>query len=57
MDKLSPIGSNWNELEETIFSEQEVRESDLRVALIGESIREQQESKCSQNKAEIKSHN
>lgn len=52
MNKISPIGSNWNEFEQAIFSEQEIRESDLRVALIGELIRARQEMGVSQKKLE-----
>ena len=43
MNKISPLGSNWNEFEQQIFNEEEIRESNLRVALIKELITSRQQ--------------
>lgn len=52
MNNISPVGSNWSEFEQAVFSAEEIRESDLRVALIGELIRARQELGVSQKKLE-----
>ncbi|TNG91406.1 helix-turn-helix domain-containing protein [Testudinibacter sp. TR-2022] len=52
MNNISPIGSNWNDFEKEIFSVEEIRESDLRVALISELINARQELGVSQKKLE-----
>lgn len=52
MNKISPLGSTWKELEETIFSPEEIRQSDLRVALISELIHARQQLGISQKKLE-----
>ncbi|MGR3807560.1 helix-turn-helix domain-containing protein [Pasteurella testudinis] len=52
MRKISPIGSNWNDFEKDIFSAEEIRESDLRVALISELINARQALGVSQKKLE-----
>ncbi|SMB88244.1 Predicted transcriptional regulator with C-terminal CBS domains [Pasteurella testudinis DSM 23072] len=52
MRKISPIGSNWNGFEKDIFSAEEIRESDLRVALISELINARQALGVSQKKLE-----
>lgn len=49
MNKISPLGSNWNEFEQQIFNEEEIRESNLRVALIKELITSRQQLGISQN--------
>lgn len=52
MNKPSPLGSSWNELESTIFTEEEIRESNLRVALIKELITARQQLGISQKQLE-----
>lgn len=48
----SAVGRNWKELEKEIFTSEEIAESDLRVALIGEIIKARQEKGISQKKLE-----
>lgn len=48
----SAIGRNWEELEKEIFTPEEIAESRLRVALIGELIKARQEQGISQKKLE-----
>ena len=37
------IGRSWKELEQELFTPEEIAESDLRVALIGEIVKARQE--------------
>ena len=52
MNKISPLGSNWNAFEQQIFNEEEIRESNLRVALIKELITSRQQLGISQKQLE-----
>ncbi|WP_283119659.1 helix-turn-helix domain-containing protein [Neisseria elongata] len=52
MNTIPPIGSNWDDLEREIFTAEEIRESNLRVAIIGELIRARQEAGISQKRLE-----
>ena len=54
MDKTnnSSIGHTWEEVRKEIFTSEEIVESDLRVALIGELIKARQEQGISQKKLE-----
>lgn len=52
MNKINPLGSNWNEFEQQIFNEEEIRESNLRVALIKELITSRQQLGISQKQLE-----
>ncbi|MBN6064858.1 helix-turn-helix transcriptional regulator [Aggregatibacter actinomycetemcomitans] len=52
MKKMSPLGTNWSELEQAIFTKEELQQSDLRVALIAELIHARQELGISQKKLE-----
>ncbi|HHF6934821.1 TPA: helix-turn-helix domain-containing protein [Haemophilus influenzae] len=52
MNKISQLGSNWNEFEQQIFNEEEIRESNLRVALIKELITSRQQLGVSQKQLE-----
>ena len=52
MNKISPLGSTWNAFESQIFSEEEIRESNLRVALIKELITARQQLGISQKQLE-----
>ena len=51
MNKNSAIGSTWDEVRRA-FHPEEIAESDLRVALIGELIKARQEKGISQKKLE-----
>lgn len=48
----SAIGSTWEELEQRLFTSEEIAASNLRVALIGEIIKARQEKGISQKKLE-----
>ena len=52
MSNNSAIGSSWADVRKELFTEEEIRESDLRVALIGEIIKARQEKGISQKKLE-----
>ncbi len=44
------IGSNWKDVRQDIFTPEEIAESNLRVALIGEIIKTRKEKGISQKK-------
>ena len=46
------IGRSWDEVRKEIFTPEEIAQSDLRVALIGELIKARQEKGLSQKKLE-----
>ncbi len=46
------IGHSWDEVRTELFTEEEIAESNLRVALIGEIIKARQEQGISQKKLE-----
>lgn len=46
------MGPSWDEVEKTLFTPEEIAESDLRVALIGELIKARQERGITQKKLE-----
>jgi ribosome-binding protein aMBF1 (putative translation factor) len=48
----SPIGRTWSAARKDLFTPEEIAESDLRVALIGELIKARQEKGLSQKKLE-----
>lgn len=48
MNNQSAIGHSWEEVRQEIFSPEEIVESDLRVALIGEIIKARKERGLSQ---------
>ena len=48
----SAIGRSWDEVRKELFTPEEIAESDLRVALIGELIKARQEKGISQKKLE-----
>jgi len=48
MNNQSAIGHSWEEVRQEIFSPEEIAESDLRVALIGEIIKARKERGLSQ---------
>ena len=48
----SAIGSNWEDVRKELFTPDEIAESNLRVAIIGELIKARQEKGISQKKLE-----
>jgi len=52
MNKNSAIGSDWKDVRKELFTPEEIAESDLRVALVGELIKARQEKGISQKKLE-----
>lgn len=52
MNKNSSIGHKWSEVRQEIFTPEEIAESNLRVALIGEITKARQEKGLSQKKLE-----
>lgn len=52
MVKNSSIGQSWDEFEKEFYTPEEIAESDLRVALIGELIKARNEQGISQKKLE-----
>lgn len=51
--KMNPaIGSRWEDVQEKLFTPEELRESDLRVAVMLELIKARQEKCISQKKLE-----
>lgn len=52
MQNNSAIGESWEEVRSSIFTPEEIAESDLRVALIGELIRARQERGITQKQLE-----
>ena len=48
----SAIGQSWEEFEKEFYTPEEIAESDLRVALIGELIKARNEQGISQKKLE-----
>ncbi len=53
--KNSAVGCEWQDVRRTLFSQEEIAESDLRVALIGELVRARQEQGITQKQLEIMS--
>lgn len=50
--KENAIGSSWEDIRAELFTPEEIAESDLRVAIIGEIIKARQEKGISQKKLE-----
>ena len=48
----SAIGDDWEDVRKELFTPEEIRESDLRVAIIGELIKARQERGISQKQLE-----
>ncbi|MBD5115682.1 MAG: helix-turn-helix transcriptional regulator [Ruminococcaceae bacterium] len=48
----SALGSNWDDVRKEIFTSEEIAESDLRVAIIGELIKARQDKGISQKRLE-----
>lgn len=55
MSKISSVGRTWSEAREELFSQEEIAESDLRVAIIGELIKARQERGLTQRDLEAMS--
>ena len=49
---ISPVGTDWEDFEKEIFTPEEIAESDLRVAIIGELIKARQERGITQKQLE-----
>lgn len=52
MSNISSVGPTWEAVRQELFTPEEIAESDLRVALIGEIIKARQEMGISQKKLE-----
>ena len=52
MNKKSSVGRSWEEVRNELFTTEEIAESNLRVALIGELIKARQEKGISQRQLE-----
>lgn len=52
MENNSALGSRWSDVRKELFTPEEMAESDLRVALIGELIKARQEQGISQKRLE-----
>ena len=50
--KNSALGSSWEDVRAELFTEEEITQSDLRVAIIGELIKARQEKGISQKNLE-----
>lgn len=48
----NPLGSNWKDIRKEIFTPEEIAESEIRVALIGEIIKARKERGISQKRLE-----
>lgn len=48
MEQISSVGRSWSEVRQEMFTPEEIRESDLRVALIGEIVKARKEKGISQ---------
>jgi DNA-binding XRE family transcriptional regulator len=49
---ISPAGSNWEDVRKELFTPEEIAESDLRVAIIGELIKARREKGITQKQLE-----
>lgn len=54
-EKISPIGHTWEEVEQELFTAEEIAESDLRVAIIGALIEARREKGITQKQLEAMS--
>ena len=52
MEHNSSVGRIWSDVRKEIFTSEEIAESDLRVALIGEMIKARREKGISQRELE-----
>lgn len=50
--KNRAIGSNWNDVEKALFTPDEISQSNLRVALVGELIKARKEKGITQKRLE-----
>jgi len=50
--KNSAIGSNWKDVRKELYTPEEIAESDIKVALVGEIIKARQEQGISQKRLE-----
>jgi DNA-binding XRE family transcriptional regulator len=54
-NRVRPIGTDWDEYKKSVYTEEEIIESEIRVALIGEIIKLREKSGMSQRGLEEKS--
>jgi len=52
MDNISSVGHSWKEARAELYTPEEIAESDLRVAIIGELIKARQEKGLTQRDLE-----
>ena len=52
MSIISSVGPSWDDVEKALFTPEEIAESDLRVALIGELVKARQDRGITQKKLE-----
>lgn len=55
MNKKSAIGHTWSAVEQELFTPEEIAESDLRVALLGELVKARKERGITQRQLETMS--
>ena len=53
--KISPRGTSWDEFERQMYTQEEIAESDVRVAIISEIIKAREEDGITQKQLEIMS--
>ena len=54
-EKINPRGSSWDDLEKSLFTPQEIAESEARVAIINEMIKAREEHGITQKQLEAMS--
>lgn len=52
MNKNTSVGHKWSDVRKEVFTPEEIAESDLRVAIIGELVKARQEQGITQRKLE-----
>ena len=52
---ISPVGDDWDDLRQELFTPEEIAECDIKVALLGEIINARQESGLTQKELEAAS--
>jgi hypothetical protein len=52
---ISPVGDDWDDLRKELFSQEEIAECDLKVAILGARINARQENGLTQKQLEAAS--
>lgn len=52
---ISPVGDDWDDLRQELFTPEEIAECDIKVALLGEIINARHESGLTQKELEVAS--